>query len=64
MGAWGPEVFENDIACDFASTVAEGGGVPALTQALDRVLSSEGDYPEAPDAEEGLATFRRKIRQL
>ena len=55
MGAWGPGVFENDTACDFASTVADGGGIPALTQALDRVLSVEGDYLEAPDAEEGLA---------
>src|SRR5215813_11008629 len=55
MGAWGPGVFENDTACDFASAVADGGGIPALAQALDRVLSSEGDYLEAPDAEEGLA---------
>jgi hypothetical protein len=55
VGAWGPGVFENDIACDFGVSVAEGGGLPALTQALDRVLSSEGDYLEAPDAEEGLA---------
>jgi Domain of unknown function (DUF4259) len=55
VGAWGSGVFENDIACDFVSAVAEGGGVPALTRALDRVLSSEGDYLEAPDAAEGLA---------
>jgi hypothetical protein len=55
VGAWGSGVFENDTACDFASTVAEGGGIPALTRALDRVLSSEGNYLEAPDAEEGLA---------
>jgi Domain of unknown function (DUF4259) len=55
MGAWGSGVFENDTACDFASTVAEGGGIPALTQALDRVLSSEGEYLEARHAEEGLA---------
>jgi Domain of unknown function (DUF4259) len=55
VGAWGSGVFENDTACDFASTVAEGGGIPALTQALDRVLSSKGDYLEASDAAEGLA---------
>jgi hypothetical protein len=55
MGAWGPGVFENDTACDFASAVADGGGIPALALALDRVLSSEGDYLEAPDAAEGLA---------
>ena len=55
MGAWGPGAFENDNACDFAAAVADGGGVSALTEALDRVLSSEGEYLEAPDAEEGLA---------
>jgi hypothetical protein len=55
MGAWGIGVFENDTACDFASDVAEGGGIEALSQAIDRVLSSEGNYLEARDAEEGLA---------
>ena len=55
MGAWGPGVFENDTACDFALAVADSGGLPALAQALDRVVSSESDYLEAPDAEEGLA---------
>ena len=35
--------------------VAEGGGVTALAEAIERVLSVEGGYLEAPDAEEGLA---------
>jgi len=43
------------MACDFASAVANGGGVHALDEAIDRVLLSEGNYLEAPDAEEGLA---------
>jgi len=55
VGAWGAGVFENDVACDFASAVADGGGVHVLDEAIDRVLSSEGNYLEAPDAEEGLA---------
>jgi hypothetical protein len=55
VGAWGFGILENDTACDFASTVAESGGIPALTQALDRVSSSKGDYLEASDAAEGLA---------
>lgn len=55
MGAWGRGVFENDTSCDFASVIADGGGIDALNEALDRVLSSEGNYLEAPDAEEGLA---------
>jgi hypothetical protein len=55
MGAWGKGTFENDTACDFAATVAEGIGFVVLEQALDRVLASETDYLEAPNAEEGLA---------
>jgi len=55
VGAWGSGIFENDTACDFAAAVAEGGGVEALTRALDRVLSSEGDYLGTSDAEKGLA---------
>lgn len=55
MGAWGTGIFENDTACDFAATIAEGNGLVGLEQALDRVLESETNYLEAPDAEEGLA---------
>jgi hypothetical protein len=55
MGTWGPGVFDNDTACDFALAVANSGGLRALVQALDRVVSSDGDYLEAPDATEGLA---------
>jgi hypothetical protein len=54
MGTWGPGVFENDTACDFAATVSKRG-VQALIGALDRVLSIEGGYLESPDAAEGLA---------
>ncbi len=55
MGAWGIGIFENDTACDFAATVAEGNGLLVLENALDRVLAAETNYLEAPDAEEGLA---------
>jgi hypothetical protein len=55
MGAWGSGVFENDTACDFASAIADGGGMAALAEALDRVASSGDNYLEAPEAEEGLA---------
>ncbi len=34
MGAWGKGTFENDTACDFAATVAEGNGLVVLEQAL------------------------------
>ncbi|MFA5951859.1 MAG: DUF4259 domain-containing protein [Hyphomicrobium sp.] len=55
MGAWGSGVFDNDVACDFALTAADGGGVSALEAALDRVLSLGDDYLKAPEAAEGLA---------
>ena len=55
MGAWGPGIFENDTACDFAAAVANGGGFSTVDQALDRVLACGGGYLEAPDAEECLA---------
>ena len=55
MGTWGPGVFENDSACDYASEVAAGGGIDALNRAIDQVLSTEGRYLEAPDAAECLA---------
>jgi hypothetical protein len=47
MGAWGTGVFENDPACDFAADVADGGGLRAPVQALDRVLLPESDYLRA-----------------
>jgi Domain of unknown function (DUF4259) len=55
MGTWGPGVFENDAASDFASDVINGGGVPALARAIDRVLALKSNYLEAPDSQEGLA---------
>ncbi|MCP3381525.1 MULTISPECIES: DUF4259 domain-containing protein [unclassified Bradyrhizobium] len=55
MGAWGTGVFDNDGACDFAFTVAEGGGIDTLTEAIDRVASIGNGYLEAPDAEDCLA---------
>ena len=55
MGAWGSGVFENDTACDFAASVAEGADLAPLEQAFDRVLAQQGKYLEAPDAQEGLA---------
>ena len=55
MGTWGTGVFDNDTACDFAANVADGGGLQALVQALDRVLVPTSDYLRAQDADRGLA---------
>jgi len=54
MGAWGTGVFDNDEAADFADEVAGGGGIEAVEEALDRVLDSEVEYLELPDAAAGL----------
>ncbi len=55
MGAWGTGIFENDTACDFAEIVADGGGIPSVEDALNRVLWCGVEYLEASVAAEGLA---------
>jgi hypothetical protein len=55
MGAWGPGIFENDTACDFAADIAKGSDLTLLEQTLNRVLAVQGGYLEAPDAAEALA---------
>ncbi len=55
MGTWGLGIFENDAAADFASTVADGGGIDALSETIDRVLAAGDSYLEASDAQEALA---------
>lgn len=54
MGVWGTGIFDSDEASDFASEVAEGGGIEAVEEALDRVLNSADNYLELPDAAAGL----------
>ena len=55
MGTWGLGIFDNDAAADFASTVADGGGIDALQETIDRVLAAGDSYLEASDAQEALA---------
>jgi hypothetical protein len=55
MGAWGTGIFENDTACDFAAAVADGGGIPSIEYALNRILWCGVEYLEASAAAEGLA---------
>ena len=55
MGAWGTGIFDNDTAADFGHTIADGGGIRAIEDALDTVLASGGEYLEASAAEEALA---------
>lgn len=55
MGRWGFGIFENDYACDFKYVVVDGGGLAAVEQALDRVVSSGDRYLEVSEADEALA---------
>jgi len=55
LGAWGTGIFDNDTAADFGHTIADGGGIRAIEDALDTVLASGGEYLEASAAEEALA---------
>src|SRR5215469_18581032 len=55
MGRWGFGIFENDTACDFKYVVVDGGGLAAVEQVLDRVVSSGDRYLEVSEADEALA---------
>jgi Domain of unknown function (DUF4259) len=55
MGVWGTGIFENDTACDFAAAVADGGGIPSVEDALNRILWCGVEYLDASVATEGLA---------
>ena len=62
MSAWGTGIFENEAAGAFALEVAEGGGVKAVEQAFDRVLSAGDAYLEAAPAEQALAAADIVVR--
>ena len=64
MGAWGPGIFENDEANDFAHDIADNTGVAGLESALARCLGAGTDYLEAPDATEALAAADIVARML
>lgn len=55
MGAWGSGIYENDEAVELVDEVVSGGGVESLDEALRRVLETEEDYLEAPEAAQALA---------
>jgi hypothetical protein len=55
MGRWGYQIFDNDFACDFVLNVVGDGGIVAIEEALDRLLSSGDRDLETWEADEGLA---------
>jgi len=55
MGRWGFGIFENDTACDFKYVVVDGGGLAAVEQVLDQVVSAGDRYLEVSEADEALA---------
>ena len=56
MGAWGPGIFENDTACDWAYGLEGLKDLSLVESALDAVLEAAGgECLEAPQAEEALA---------
>jgi Domain of unknown function (DUF4259) len=56
MGAWGPGVFENDDAMDYAYDLAASDDWSVVGNALVLVASAPADsYIEAPEASAALA---------
>ena len=55
MGAWSKDSFGNDTACDWAYSLVEATELGPVRKAIQKVLDSDKEYLEAPDAEEAIA---------
>jgi hypothetical protein len=57
MGAWGAGIFENDVACDWASELEDHDDLRLIEKTLGKVLHSGDGYIEADSdsASEALA---------
>lgn len=53
MGAWGPDTFENDIACDWAADFADEGSLDEVRDAIE--AAGGGEYVDADVGCEALA---------
>jgi hypothetical protein len=62
MGAWGPGIFENDTASDWAFGLEGAKDTSLIERTLAKVLAVGDQYLEAPDAEEGLAAAEAVAR--
>jgi hypothetical protein len=54
MGAWGPNAFQNDAACDWAYALETAVDLTPVVEVLEAVLATP-DYLDAELASEGLA---------
>lgn len=55
MGTWGTGIFDNDVACDWASTFGEADDLTLVRDALEAVLEIGDEYLDADIATEALA---------
>ena len=55
MGAWGPDTFDNDTACDWACGLEDAQDLGYVRDALSQVLAAGEDDLDADEACEGLA---------
>ena len=62
MGAWDHTIFGNDTACDWKYEVEESDDLTVIEQTIDKLIEFEGDYIEAPEAEEALAAIETITR--
>lgn len=61
MGAWGPGIFDNDTACDWAYELEGRHDLGVIERALDAVLDGD-DAPDADIGEEALAAAEALAR--
>jgi hypothetical protein len=62
MGAWSPESFGNDDACDWVYRLEETTDLRLIESTLDTVLAKGGDYLEAAEAAEAIAAAEAVAR--
>ena len=55
MGTWGPGIFDNDTAADWAFGLEDLPDTQYIEKTLERVIATRDAYLEAPDAEEAIS---------
>jgi hypothetical protein len=55
MGAWAPDPFGNDTACDWNYSLEETDDLSLIESTLQKVHDAATEFLEAPHAEEAIA---------
>jgi len=55
MGAWGPNAFDNDAACDWAYELDADSGLELVKETLESVTRADNEYLDADRGSEALA---------